>query len=307
MPNVIDELIDRTKEEHEAVDSQPFLRRYFKEDSDLVVEDHYRQLCQLLPLYQALETQVKDIKGLPVLPAELAFLLERSQAIEADMRFLEAQIPDERKRLVLPVTQAYIDQVNKMSPATHGIEIWGHFLTRILADLYGGRKTKQYLEWMYQRQGVNTESDDADSGLNFYCFGPGTLRRLKAWLNENQSHFTADALMPHFSSSYANHIKIFALLEDTRPKMAIRLNVAGRIEKPRVVEGESQCPMGFGKDTGTENDQTVAATPPKKSCPYKTATQNFCNLFTPRNIGYALGAGVAAAASLYVMRGPGQS
>jgi heme oxygenase len=170
------------KTTHEQLGEVAFLKRY--KTSQLSITAHYLHLCQLLPIYETLELKLKQSVYANQMPENLRHLFSRSNSLRADILSLQNVVPDQIKNSVLTDTATYVRSLNA-SENEHAL--FGHFLARILGDLFGGQiiryklMSQQHQSWKLLR----ASSEIATVGLSFYQFPEDTLKDFAKWLNEN--------------------------------------------------------------------------------------------------------------------------
>ena len=198
---------------HKDVGTLPFLQRYHSDELRLI--DHYLHLCQLLPLYEMLEQKLKNPAVTIKLPDEMYFLLERSEELRKDIQFLENKIPPEYKKRVCKSTHDYEEFLKNCQDER---VIYGHFLARILGDLFGGQRIRARLKERYVTWEMTTL--DSDQGLAFYTFPDGVLRDLLRLLNKENKPDNADdqVIIDAVKDGIARHIPIFNELELDRER-----------------------------------------------------------------------------------------
>lgn len=223
---------------HKETEEKTFIDRYrdelreegakkFKDSGALTLMDHYRHLCQLLPVYETLEKKIRDMHFAPSVPDSLKYLLNQSAKIKKDMDFLESRIQVKDKHWVTLSTYRYIQLLDKIMirEGEKANEVFAHFLVRILGDLLGGSKLKEYVSHLYERSNIPAEI--REEGLNFYTFEKDTLKNMFAWLsrlsnqnNANQDDVITDKdyaqIVTAANESFRMHISIFDELEQTR-------------------------------------------------------------------------------------------
>lgn len=209
---LLSKIASGTKELHKFAEGMPFLKRYQIPD-DLTLRDHYLHLYQLLPIYQLLEDKMKLADKSFNLSAEFSDLLDRAKSIQFDLNFIFQHLPQKIKQIViLPATQAYLSYLNQLNPDTDLNAILGHFLVRILGDLFGGQQLKDYVALLYKTNGI-----DASGGTEFYTFRDHMLKNFtQSWLNHPPEMIDEDEVVTFANESFDYHIAIFDALEKSR-------------------------------------------------------------------------------------------
>lgn len=220
----IPEFMVRTKALHIQSEQMLFFTRY--QTPQLTLMDHYRHLCQLVPIYELLEEKMKDIKFKIILPDEFKELLMRLEKLKKDIAFFEKLIPKaQHNPAILPKTKIYIDYLKTLdiNNKDHQYAVFTHFLVRILGDLFGGQKIKGYVKKLFSKD--HKQMNDAKNtdpnidGVQFYYFQPSTLRNFGTWLNAQRSEIDdgqMDDMMVAANSAFEYQIKIFEELEGQR-------------------------------------------------------------------------------------------
>jgi len=249
----IDRYID---EGRDAFAEQPELKKRYHGEESLSLLDHYRHLCQLLPIYEILEKKIDSNDFSPLLPKEpvnLTTVLKQAEKIKKDISFLEQYIHGNNQNLLLESTQKYVAslagiEVTKDEKAN---EILAHYLVRILGDLFGGQHIKSYVNKMYERN--NIPKTNPDDGVTFCSFEKNTLINLVNWLNsllkddrpKNLIVIDEDPLKILTSkdyekiaragnSAFKTHIELYEELEQSRAS-------AARLEKAPMTAPAVQC------------------------------------------------------------------
>jgi len=169
--------IDRYLDEARDGTNEQQAKRYEGENS-LTLLDHYRHLCQLLPIYEVLEKKIADENFNPPLPTEplnLIQALKQTDKIRNDLRFLRQHIYAREQNVLLETTEEYLDRLEalEVKKDENANEVLAHYLVRILGDLFGGQKIKSCIASMYERSQI--QRTNADDGLNFCTFEKSTL------------------------------------------------------------------------------------------------------------------------------------
>lgn len=201
----------QTREMHQVTERHDFLIRYKDKVTAL---DHYRHLCQLQPIYEALEIHLKQDSFIPKLPEDLSELLMRSEKIKADISALEPHIPKQyRNPVILAATLDYVKALQNMQL---NAEIFAHFLVRILGDLFGGQAIKRYVRSMQARENIVFKNEN--DPVNFYLFSDKMLTRFSKWFED---YFLTDDVIGFAKQAFEKHIAIFNELESTRIKQPV--------------------------------------------------------------------------------------
>ena len=146
---------DRTRLAHEEAESSPFVRELMEGKRSRA--DYIALAGQQYFVYRALEEIGARLRDDPQIGALLSAELDRLDAIEADLDFLD---PGWREHLVpLPATQAYVDRLHEIANWPGGY--LAHHYTRYLGDLSGGQIIRTMLQRHY---GLGEE------GIAFYRF-----------------------------------------------------------------------------------------------------------------------------------------
>jgi len=212
-----------TKTLHEETENKPFLVRY--RGNELTLVDHYRHLTQLFPLYQTLESKLQDPNYSLPIPEKLHYLLDQSKKIAADLQFIEPHIPHQYKNQLLKSTETYVDYLKKLDIKDNANEIFGHFLVRILGDLYGGQQIKRYVLNLFRRKELNLNNEQDDKqGVTVYSFPTNLLTpdddalpNVTRWLNHlSCSTENEDKIVASCNDAFQRHIPLFDELESTR-------------------------------------------------------------------------------------------
>lgn len=219
---ILSRLRSGTNELHVITENKSYLVRYKKDELTLL--DHYRHLSQLLLIYQAIEKKLKNQNFLPKLPVELAYLLNRSEEIKKDLKFLEPFIAKGKKDFFFKTTKSYEQYIDQMKINN---EIFSHFLVRILGDLFGGQKIKGDVIRLYQRKGIFSE-DHLEKGVHFYCFREKALGQFINWLNQQQLENESN-LVDYGNDAFRQHIFIFDELEQTRVESGIQAEIEKKL------------------------------------------------------------------------------
>ncbi|MDR3492660.1 MAG: biliverdin-producing heme oxygenase [Gammaproteobacteria bacterium] len=203
----------KTKQQHEAIHEQPFLLRYRNETVTLL--DHYRHLSQLLPIYETLEKKLKAADFALMIPEEFNELLNRSEKIKSDMACISPYIMTADKDRIFPATQNYVKQLDSLEPRSYSdsVGILGHYLVRILGDLFGGQKLKDDVLELFKRTDVDTTP--LYPGIKFYTFPANSLRNFSLWLN-TLILAKEDYMIECANDSFKKHALIFQELETSR-------------------------------------------------------------------------------------------
>lgn len=202
----------KTKKMHQDTENKPFLRRYQSPDR-LTITDHYHHLIQLFPIYEALETKIKEADDQLNLASQFSCLLNRSQHIKTDIDFLKTLPQNKKARTeLLRSTVAYVNCINQLDPKNDINAILANFLVRILGDLHGGQKLKNYVSAMYAKNNIA-----GDVGVTFYSFDANTLPEFnQQWLRKSHDFINTDELIQHANLAFKAHLPIFDELEKSR-------------------------------------------------------------------------------------------
>ncbi|GEM_PF-3299186 len=200
-----------TKERHQALHEQPFIKKY--QDNTITLLEHYRHLSQLLPIYEALEKKLHDGGFEPRIPVGVNELLSRSLKIKNDLSCMLPYLNIVDKEIVSSATQRYVKKIEAMKVSDEkSIEIFAHFLVRVLGDMFGGQKIKESVLKLYKRSEVELTS--LYPGISFYTFNPNTFKDFTHWLNElklaEKEKFT---LINCMNDGLSRHAPIFEELE----------------------------------------------------------------------------------------------
>ncbi len=211
---------------HSQLDSLPYLTRY--QSTQFTLVDRHRHLAQLLPIYEAIESKMKSLNVINLLPNEFFELSDRAKELKADIAFMRKNFRYKQDDEILASTQEYVDAINN---ETSIARIFGHFLVRILGDLHGGQSTKKHVREIFERNrfDVNPESSE---GIQFYTFKENTLIKLIGWLNQTAFENTKEILLA-CDDSFKKHIAIFNELEATRA-VSVSEHIASFFAKPKV-------------------------------------------------------------------------
>lgn len=212
MPNLIKEIKDATKDNHEALHNDPFIARY---KDDVTVEDHYQHLAQLSRIYTALEAGLGENPLLESLPEELALLRSRSAAIQQDMDWIKATYADIKEPCPVAATTKYIDELKNLTYAKDHEALLGHYLTRILGDMLGGQKIKGRLVGLYSKD-IELNAENA-SGRAFYTFPEGASKTFFKWLNVlDLSDEATNKITQAANTAMKGHLSMYHDLEAAR-------------------------------------------------------------------------------------------
>jgi len=230
----IGDIFIRNKASHDRLDSCDFLKRY--SEGSLILLDHLFHLIQLKEIYQAIESQFDELFLKTPGSYFLAYFFDdwrRSLKIQADIEFLRFSLEGvssekiERAQVLLFSTK---ELIRTIKIADEG-QLVGHFLVRILGDLFGGQVIKKQLQKLYQSKSIEIAFGVVDSlepsGLSFYGFSPElNTRSMGSKLREIQvSQSTKDKILEATALSFASHEKIFLEAEGHR------VNYAGNLRK----------------------------------------------------------------------------
>lgn len=197
------------KTTHKEVGEMSFLARYKSNQIPLV--DHYMHLRQLLPVYEALERRIQSPTCTITLSDDKSFLLNRSDELRRDIAFLESRVPVYLRNWVSSQTNAYAESLNT---ETDDKVVFGHFLARILGDLFGGKTIKERMGRLYAKWGI--EPIGEETGLAFYQFPDRTLQDLSRGLDAMTSTMdqaSVAIVIAAIDNGIARHKPIFADLE----------------------------------------------------------------------------------------------
>ncbi|HEX7132443.1 MAG TPA: biliverdin-producing heme oxygenase [Iamia sp.] len=162
-------------------------------------------LAQHLLVYRALETAARDLAGDPVVAPFLLPGLERTEALEADVRLLLGA--DALSSVVArPGTAAYVARLEAVGSWAGGFV--AHHYTRYLGDLSGGQHIRRIVEKAYP-----------DLPIRFYTFeaieSPKALKdRYRELLDEAPwSADEQDRIVAEVRQAYRLNQEMFASLE----------------------------------------------------------------------------------------------
>ena len=191
---------------HQAAHDEPYLKRYHS--IELTLLDHYRQLYQLLPIYEVLEEKLKAKNFTYQLPEKHRHLLARSDEIRNDLMFLRPRVLSQGGECVLTLesTHLYLKAIEAM---TSDHDIFIHFLVRVLGDMFGGNGLKKCMTDLCQAQHLA-----AEKAVNFYTFKEGALKEFSQWLNEFA--FEKETVDAPAKTAFQYNIDILKALETTR-------------------------------------------------------------------------------------------
>lgn len=154
--NLSEQLLEGTRVEHRAAESQPFVGELLAGELDVTA---YADLAaQQLEIYRALEGTSGNLQRDPRGASLLFTELERAPSIERDLTHLHGRAWHEEVH-VLPATRAYVARLQDV--ANRLPEYAAHAYTRYLGDLSGGQIIKRMMQRHY---GMNSD------GLSFYDF-----------------------------------------------------------------------------------------------------------------------------------------
>lgn len=224
----IGDIFIKNKASHDRLDSCDFLKRY--SEGSLSLLDHLFHLIQLKEIYQAIELRFDELSLKSPESYFLAYFFDdwrRSSRIQADIEFLWECLSESPGGVVQRLLISTKELVHKIKIADEA-QLVGHFLVRILGDLFGGQVIKKQLQKLYQ--GLGPLEFLELSGLSFYCFSPelntrsmgSKLREIQVSESEKAKILEATAL------SFASHEAIFLEAEGHR------INYAGYLEGEKI-------------------------------------------------------------------------
>lgn len=207
-----------THDLHSILDKKPYLARY--KTTAITLLDRYRHLRQLLEIYSVLECKMNTETFRFKLSTELMHLTERVDKLKQDIAFIEPSIPAAKRNIVLASTTTYINALT--DEATYSDDkIFGSFLIRVLGDLHGGQDTKNRVRALFQREELNVDAEP-DSGVSFYEFPEGTLKRFIEWINElDLSDEDKKRMVAYGNFCFKHLIAIVDELEATREDVTL--------------------------------------------------------------------------------------
>ncbi|RDI43807.1 biliverdin-producing heme oxygenase [Aquicella lusitana] len=216
--NNFSNIYSKTKKLHDQLDKHPFLIRYAQDKFTL--KDRYRHLCELLPIYEAIEEKMRNCTYGNELCShnELSEVMERAKLIKEDLDFMREKsgitftdYPLAQK------TSEYISAINKM---TDPEEIFAHFYVRILGDFHGGPLTKARVTALFKNRAMYSE-DAPDAGVKFYTFNAETSPLFHQWLNNKK---LAEKSFDFANQAFKAHLDIFDELEQKRSSSSVIKN-----------------------------------------------------------------------------------
>lgn len=198
---------------HEAHDTKLMVR--YREHKIALI-DHYRHLCQLLPIYLALEEKILCNDFTFKIPDDLAYLREISKRILEDIAFLKKYIPKELHGgagVLLPETNAYVAELKDLKVGDDNNKILAHFLLRVLGDLNGGMALRGYLTQIFRVKGI--VRDAKDEGVCFYTFPADALAKVTGWVaaQDVKKGQEEDVMAAEMNHGYRVNINMFDALE----------------------------------------------------------------------------------------------
>ena len=147
-----------SRAEHTAAESSDFIERLLA--GDATAEEYGAYVRRLAAVYDALEAVGRERVGDPLVDAVLDPLLERREALAADLDYWCGdgwrEIPADT-----PATDAYVSRIHAAAAEWGGLYVAHHY-TRYLGDLSGGQAIGRVISRTYDLpKGV---------GVAFYAF-----------------------------------------------------------------------------------------------------------------------------------------
>jgi heme oxygenase len=268
MGKFLSTLKEATQTLHDIVDDKPYLKRY--KTDDLTLNDHLRHLHQLTFIYEVIERKIKQIAFLRDLHQQLPELNERQPRIALDLFILKEAIYQGNQDSVVAkkcdATAKYVEYLENLdvSNERNAKILLGHFLTRILGDLFGGQKIKDHLIKLYAKNQklIYGVWEDENTGLQFYSFSEGALKNLLLWLQKNIPDEWMDTIITGSKEAFVSHVGIFDELEEIRKKEFISFVQHKQNHEDKLMQSVSSITnnvISFFSDANNRRKAAVAA------------------------------------------------
>jgi heme oxygenase len=212
-PTLSTRLRSETADVHDAAERAPFIARLL--GGELTIDAYVLLLTQYLPVYRALEAIAERYRYDPVLGDLVPAALDRSDALEHDLRVLGGDGFD----AIEPTTATadYVTRIAEISADWSGGFVAHHYV-RYLGDLSGGKIIRRILSRHY---GLTD-----DRGLSFYAFddlanGVQFKKRYRAALDRAPwGPGEHDRIVDEARCAFEHNLAVFAALDGSAASLA---------------------------------------------------------------------------------------
>lgn len=190
-----------TAQVHQQAEDSALMVRWLA--GDVTRGEYGALLAQLRHVYAALESQMAENRGDPVVGGFLDPRIERVGAIDRDLRSLGVPPADP-----IPATAAYVARITEVG-RTWPAGLVAHHYTRYLGDLSGGRV-------LSARLGAALDLDETD-GLSFFHFDVGAIPAYRTAYRERLDGLALgadgeEAFVAEVTRAFQHNTRLFAAL-----------------------------------------------------------------------------------------------